>query len=106
MNRLEHLLFILSEECSEVAQRASKAARFSMDEVQPGQDLTNEERIFEEMNDVLAIYEMIVTERQGKCGLSRTKIEAKKQKVERFLNYSNKACGTLNDPIIYPIDNS
>lgn len=45
MKRHEHLLSILAEECCEVGQRVSKALRFGLDEVQPGQDLSNAERI-------------------------------------------------------------
>jgi hypothetical protein len=94
MNRLNHLLWVLAEECAEVAQRASKAARFGMDEVQPGQPLTNEERIWQEMNDLAALGEMLIALR-GSGGLSRDAIEAKKEKVEKFLLYSAE-CGTLN----------
>lgn len=95
MNRLEHLLFILAEEGAEVAQRASKAARFGIDEVQEGQPLTNEERIWYEFSDLIAVSEMIQTER-GKGGICRQMVQAKKEKVERFLEYSRKM-GTLED---------
>lgn len=94
MNRLEHLLWVLAEECAEVAQRASKAARFGMDEVQPGQALTNEERLWQEMNDLCAAGEMLITLRcQG--GLDRGAVDAKKTKVEKFLLYSTE-CGTFH----------
>lgn len=91
MNRTEHLLFTLAEECAEVAQRASKAARFGLDEIQPGQVQTNEARIWDEMNDLAALGEMIIALR-GQGGLSRDAIDAKKRKVERFIEYS-KQCG-------------
>lgn len=61
MNRTEHLLWVLAEECAEVAQRASKAARFGLDEVQPGQALTNEERLWQEMCDLCAVGEMLIS---------------------------------------------
>lgn len=93
MNRLEHLLWVLAEECAEVAQRASKAARFGMDEIQPGQALTNEQRLWAEMNDLTGVAEMLISlRRQG--GLSRPAVDAKKEKVETFLAYSAK-CGTF-----------
>lgn len=94
MNRLEHLLWVLAEECAEVAQRASKAARFGMDEVQPGQELTNEERLWQEMNDLCATGEMLITLR-GQGGLNRSAVDAKKAKVEKFLLYSAE-CGTFH----------
>lgn len=45
MTRDEHLLTIAVEECAEVAQLLSKALRSGVDEVQPGQALTNRQRI-------------------------------------------------------------
>lgn len=99
MNRTEHLLSILAEECAEVAQRCSKALRFGLEEVQPGQLSTNAERIVREYNDLVAVIEMLNTE----LGLQyllhsawRQAISEKKSKVEQFLEYSRK-CGTLTD---------
>jgi len=98
MNRTEHLLSILAEECAEVAQRASKAARFGLTEVQPGQPLTNAERILEEMFDVFAMFEMLTEEEclPDICDGddARAAMDAKKAKVEKFLAYSRE-CGTL-----------
>ena len=95
MNRTEHLLMILAEECAEVAQRVSKALRFGLDEVQPGQQLTNEQRIWGEMNDLAGVGEMLIAAR-GAGGFCRDAVEAKKAKVERYLSYSAE-CGTLGD---------
>ncbi len=49
------LLTILAEECCEVGQRCTKALRFGTQEVQPGQDLTNAERIEVEVGDIFAV---------------------------------------------------
>lgn len=49
------LLDQLCEEPAEVIQRVCKALRFGLDEVQPGQHLTNEERILQELADQDAI---------------------------------------------------
>ena len=95
MNRLEHLLFIASEEAAEVAQRASKCARFGVEDKEPGQDLTNEQRIWGEVNDLMGALELL-GEQLGNFGLSREAIDAKKAKVEQFLLYS-KNLGTLTD---------
>ena len=62
MNRQEFLLTIMAEECVEVAQRISKALRFGLDEVQPGQEFKNSERILGEMMDLLAVAQMIEQE--------------------------------------------
>lgn len=94
MNRQEMLLTILIEECNEVAQRASKALRFGASEVQPGQPLTNAERIVGEMSDLVGVAQMLVHE-----GTLLTVYDAvwacqKKVKVEEYLKYSQE-CGTL-----------
>jgi len=75
-----------------VAQRASKAARFGLDEIQPGQSLSNEERLWDELCDLAGVAEMLITERRA-GGLNREKVDRKKQKVEQFLGYSEQ-CGT------------
>lgn len=51
------LLTILAEECCEVGQRVSKALRFGLMEIQPGQPLSNAERIASELGDLLATAE-------------------------------------------------
>lgn len=94
MTRREHLLCILMEECQEVAQRASKALRFGLEEIQPGQSLTNAERIVGELSDLVAVGEMMFCE--GLIGgVKDAAIDAKKAKVGEFLVYSAK-CGTLS----------
>lgn len=94
MNRTEHLLTILAEECTEVAQRCTKALRFTLDEVQPGQELSNAQRIVDEIDDVLGVFGML---RAG--GLlpptSHDRQEAKKAKVEQYLKLS-EAWGALS----------
>lgn len=49
------LLTILIEECSEVQQRATKALRFGLQEVQPGQMFTNTFRLGSEVGDLLEV---------------------------------------------------
>lgn len=96
MNRTEHLLSILAEECAEVAQRCSKAARFGLAEVQPGQALTNMDRILREWADATAGMEMLMEAAQiAEPAGWRDLVLAKKAKVEQFLAYSAQ-CGTLS----------
>lgn len=66
------LLTILIEECAEVQQRATKMLRFGVAEVQPGQSLTNAQRLSEEVGDLLVMINY--AERSGL--LERTSIEA------------------------------
>lgn len=91
MTRTEHLLWILAEECAEVAQRASKAARFGLLEVQPEQQLTNLERVIYELNDLVATADMIEP-----MWTDEKMIDAKKAKIEKYLAYSVQ-CGTFDE---------
>jgi len=76
MNRNEHLLVILAEECAEIAKETSKAIRFGMDEVMPGQALNNRQRILRELNDLWAVVEMLKLQ-----VVDREAIEHKKTKA-------------------------
>lgn len=93
MNRLEHLLTILMEECCELAQDVAKAKRFGIHE-QRDLPTSNCERIQKEFNDLLAIIDMLNGEFH--LGLYRDVklVKAKISKVEKYLKYS-KECGTL-----------
>ena len=95
MTRTEHLLWILAEECAEVAQRASKAARFGLAEVQPEQDLNNADRLRDELTDLLAVAEMLNDDELIGCYDYATGKRQKREKVEKFLRYSAE-CGTLD----------
>lgn len=95
MTRLDHLTTILMEECAEVAQRASKAARFGFGEIQPGQFLTNAERLEQEMTDLLTVYQMLANEGVvAPLGEAMGERGSKREKVEKFLRYSAE-CGRL-----------
>ena len=96
MTRDEHLMVIAMEECHEVAQRLSKALRFGMEEVQPGQHMTNRERVTVEVADLRAMFDMLGIDDDSPF-VHRLALE-KRAKVEHFLNYSAE-CGTLaGDP--------
>lgn len=106
MNRIEHLLTILGEECNEIGQRASKALRFGLSEIQPGQPLTNAERIVEEYADLQGVIEMLVDEGKLVIGDLRAAIDAKKAKIEEHLLFSAN-CGTLTpDTHLQPTGNN
>lgn len=98
MTRTEHLLTILAEECCEVAHRATKALRFGLDEVQPGQDQGNASRVMGEYADLLAVVEMLCDEGSLPRIMDlRSAIDAKKAKVEKFYRYSIE-CGLAEEP--------
>jgi len=93
MTRQEHLLTIIGEECAEVHQRCSKALRFGLQEVQPGQSLTNAQRIIQEFNDLVTVVKMM-GEDFTKGAFDLKEMEAKENKVEKYLLYSAE-CGTV-----------
>lgn len=96
MNRLEHLLTIAAEECAEIAQRISKAQRFGLDEIQPGQGYDNAERINNEFNDLIALLRMIEKETgRDLTEIFGSSVRAKQRKVEEFLLLSAEQ-GTLS----------
>ena len=95
MTRTEHLLNYLAEECAEVAQRASKANRFGLDNVAPGHQLTNAIRISEELDDLWAVAQMLVAEKLIPTSSHSNQV-AKKEKIERMLALS-KSKGTLTE---------
>jgi hypothetical protein len=94
MNRIEHLLVIFAEECSEVAQEVSKALRFGVNE-QRDLPTSNLQRIEKEFSQLLAMREMLDNEGVY-IGIDYEVIRDKKAKVEEYLLYS-KECGTLTE---------
>lgn len=91
MNKQEYLLTKLSEECAEVAQRVSKILCFGIDEKEPGQELTNEQRLKGEYYDLLAVFEMLEDEGfviQDANFEVRQAMINKKAKVKKFMEYS------------------
>lgn len=99
MNVTEYLLTCASEECNETAQRISKAIRFSMEEIQPGQDMTNGDRIMEEFYDLIAVIEKLQNQNVlpiwGEDRIAFHKA-AKWIKIQKFLNYA-KQIGTVTE---------
>jgi len=104
MTRLEHLLTIAAEECNKIGQRISKAIRFTLEEVQPGQALTNAERIMYEFKDLQAVMELLEDEGALPSIWVRDEdaIERKKRKVELFLCHSFDV-GTMGEEGIKPL---
>lgn len=81
------LLECLAEECAEVIQRATKALRFGLEEVQPGQPLTNSERISQEVGDLLAVLERL--QRHGILSVADVQMAKlhKQPKLDRYLQH-------------------
>jgi NTP pyrophosphatase (non-canonical NTP hydrolase) len=91
MNRSEHLLSCLAEECCEVGQRVSKALRFGLSEVQAGQPLSNADRIAEELRDLWSVALILSDEGQlveGDLWPTAEQARAKRAKIEKFMAIS------------------
>lgn len=81
----------LAEECNEVAQRALKQVQFGRDEIQPGQDQTNGERLLDEIIDLATISRILVVIReieQLSAHDADKKSLLKLEKLEKYLAYS------------------
>lgn len=93
MDRKEHLLTCLAEECTEVGQRIAKALRFGLAEIQTGQSLTNGERIAEEWRDLYAVANILVEEGilpVHLMSIDQTVVDQKREKIERFMVISRR----------------
>lgn len=89
MTETECLLIQFGEELNEVGQRVAKALRFGLDEVQDGQSLNNAERIMVEVDDAIAVLEMLQARRDLPSN-SQERINAKKFKIAQYLRYSRQ----------------
>lgn len=95
MNRTEHLLVILMEECSEVQKNASKALRFGLDDHAPDSHKNNAEMLTREIGDLYAAIQMLFDNGLIEPPFNEH-INLKKIKVEKYLEYS-KQQGTLTE---------
>jgi len=82
------IIDIIIEECAEVIQRGTKMTRFGIEEVQPGQDLSNAQRLAREIGDVfeivaLAIEAGIVT--QAEIDLGRAH---KRKQLAKYMQHA------------------
>ena len=96
MNKIEHLLMCVAEEAGEVAQAAGKSGRFGVTDSHPKRDMVpNNEYLVKEVNDLLAVLEMLIESGVPLHGIgNREDIEAKKHKVLHFMEYARER-GTL-----------
>ncbi len=92
LNHTEYLLTKLAEECAEVAQRATKALTFGIDEVQPGQPHTNAERLVHELADLAAVVGMMQDYNAIAVNLHefRQAVERKRLKLDWYMEYSRQ----------------
>lgn len=95
LNTKEHLLTCLAEECAEIQKAVTKSLRFGLDDRKPQGLTTNLEDIAIELTDMLAVVELLNEIEPGiRPIIERHVVEAKKDKVRRFMEYA-KDRGTL-----------
>lgn len=90
MNETEYLLTVVAEESSEVGQRACKAIRFGLSEIQPGQQEDNKRRLEREVADLMGTARILGLE------IREEDIIAKIEKLKKYMDYSRQL-GTLGD---------
>lgn len=81
------LLDLIIEECSEIIQRATKAQRFGLREVQPGQHKTNVERLSLEIGDLEEVLGRAVEARIVDVAFVREGRRNKHAQLNKFLQH-------------------
>jgi len=93
------ILVKIMEECDEVSQRCAKALRFTLEEVQPGQEFDNACRIVEELKDLFAA--VYYYGREGVLPIvdpTPDEIESRIQRIKKYMEYS-KSVGAMVEKI-------
>ena len=95
MTEIEHIFTCLSEECAEVIQEVTKIQRFGLNDTHPSKKnfIPNEQRLNQEINDIMGVVEML-QDRGIKIEVDENRILAKKEKVEKYMEYA-RTRGTL-----------
>lgn len=93
MTLTQYLLVKIAEEAAEVSQIALKTAHFGLSEMQPGRMETNAQRIYAELNDLLAMVHRLGEVSNGEFWFDigapdPVAIAKKLGKVEHYLAYS------------------
>ena len=98
MNKIEHLLTCLTEECAEIIKEADKALRFGLDDVNPFQKEkgTNRERIHNEIQDLYGVIELLNEAGVLPSVIEVDRVKKKREKVEKYMKFA-KELGTLKD---------
>ena len=85
MDRVEHIIACVGEECGEVQQKVGKALRFGIFEANPKTSNSHWSEMRQEVHDIVAVYEMLCEEFNVETELDRNLIDSKKEKVEHYM---------------------
>lgn len=87
----DYLLSCLAEECGEVVQLVGKSHRFGLDDFGPNDPTPNRERLAAELNDIIAIAEMLTENGVDLPGVFEAGAQQrKKDKVLKYMKYSRE----------------
>ncbi len=96
MNKAEHLLTTLAEECAETAQAIGKALRFGAKDGHPSAKITNAQEIEKEFIEAMAVRDMLrdlgVLNQPDNA---KEIYDSKKERVKKFMQYA-KNTGALS----------
>lgn len=95
VDRAQHLLVKLSEECAEVSQRALKQLQFGRDEIQKDQPYTNGARLMEEIWHLISVVELLraageINNEIYDLGLHKIELDKKRARIEKYYQYSKE----------------
>lgn len=97
MNKTEHLLTCLAEEGVEIAlelsKQSCKSLRFGLHDVNvlEPKGPTNQERLIDELNDLHGVIELLIEVGALPADWhDRKKVDAKKEKVCKFMDYAKE----------------
>jgi len=89
----EYYILLLAEECNEVAHQCSKILRFGFNEIEPGKELNNTQRLIDEIIDLQVILDRLTDLKILPNELTdemKEKLLIKNKKIEKYLNYSRE----------------
>lgn len=93
MNKLEHFLTCVTEECAEIAHHTCKALRFGLSDRYPEKEVTNAQEILAEFYDLSAVIEILIDEGElpkYSDNHIRMRIEDKKNKIYFWMEHAKK----------------
>ena len=93
MNKIEHLLVCLSEECAEIIKIADKALRFGLGSSHPCEPGSNYERIEHEINDLYGVIE-VLSQHGIYFPRDDRQVKDKIEKIRHYMEYA-EARGTI-----------
>lgn len=87
MNKIEHLLTCLIEECAEVQKEATKALRFGLEDIWKDNP-TPSVKLAVEFGDLLGVFEMLKEEGVIPELSDEYLIKKKKERVLKYMQYA------------------